>query len=112
MRAAGTLNEPLLLLRPEITNGTDGSITKSYQQVAMVWGLVEVSTGSQSTAAGRIASAYPLTLTLRRRTDVAEGWRVERDGQSLRVKAVLPHSEQAPFMQILCEQEEGDDGGA
>ena len=112
MRAAGTLNEPLLLLRPEITNGTDGTVTKSYQQVAMVWGLAEVSAGSEATTAGRIASSYPLTITLRRRTDVAEGWRIERDGQSLRVKAVLPHTQQTAFMQILCEQEEGEDGRA
>ncbi|SFT48478.1 phage head-tail adaptor, putative, SPP1 family [Pseudovibrio denitrificans] len=111
MRAAGTLNEPMLLLRPETTNGTDGSVTRSYQQVAMVWGQVEASTGSEATTAGRISSSYPLTITLRRRTDVAEGWRLEQDGQSLRVKAILPNSEQDAFMQILCEQEEGDDGG-
>ncbi|QUS57246.1 phage head closure protein [Pseudovibrio brasiliensis] len=111
MRAAGTLNEPLLLLRPETTHGTDGSVTRSYQQTVMVWGQVEGSASSEATTAGRIASSYPLTVTLRRRTDVAEGWRIERDGQSLRVKAILPNSEQDAFMQILCEQEEGDDGG-
>ncbi|EEA94112.1 hypothetical protein PJE062_96 [Pseudovibrio sp. JE062] len=43
---------------------------------------------------------------------MAEGWRIERDGQSLRVKAIRPNSEQDAFIQILCEQEEGDDGGA
>lgn len=58
MRAAGTLNEPMLLLRPETTNGTDGSVTRSYQQVAMVWGQVEASTGSEATTAGRISSSY------------------------------------------------------
>ncbi|GHB19532.1 hypothetical protein GCM10007094_04310 [Pseudovibrio japonicus] len=111
MRAAGTLSEPLLLLRPDIHHATDGSTTKSYAQVALVWGQVRPSTGTESMAAGRIASTYPLTITIRRRTDVAEGWRIERDGQSLRVRAVIPHAGQDPFMQILCEHEEGDDGG-
>ncbi len=112
MRAAGTLNTPLLLLRPEVTNSTDGSVIRSYQQVGMVWGLTEASGGSEATTAGRIASSYPLTITIRRRTDVAEGWRLEREGKSLRVKAVLPHSEPDAFMQILCELEEGNHGGA
>ncbi len=111
MRAAGTLSEPLLLLRPDIIHAADGSTTKSYEQVAMVWGQVRASTGSEAAVAGRFASTYPLTITLRRRTDVAEGWRIERDGQNLRVRAVIPHTGQDPFMQILCEQEEGDDGG-
>ncbi|KZL20978.1 Phage head-tail joining protein [Pseudovibrio axinellae] len=111
MKAAGTLNQPLLLLRPQTTNETDGSVIKSYQQVAMVWGQVQSSTGTEGAVAGRLASSYLLTLLMRRRTDIAEGWRVELDGQSLRVTAVVPAAPQTPLMQVLCELEEEGDGG-
>ncbi|WP_159436512.1 phage head closure protein [Pseudovibrio sp. Tun.PSC04-5.I4] len=106
------MNEPLLLLRSEQTQATDGTITRSYQQVAMVWGEVKSTAGSEALTAGRLSSSYPLTITIRRRTDVEEGWRVERDDQSLRVKAVEPAGVSAAFMRLSCELEEGRDGGA
>lgn len=111
MRAAGRLKDPLLLLRPLQSQTTDGTITRSYQHVAMVWGEVKSIAGSEAVTVGRLSSSYPLTITIRRRSDVEEGWRVERDGQSLRVKAAEPVGSSAAFMQLKCELEEGSDGG-
>ena len=110
MTAAGNLKEPLLLLKPQQSQAADGTITRSYQQVAMVWGQVGPTKGQEATFADRLSSTYPMTITLRRRTDIAEGWRVERDGQSLRVRTVPPSPPSDPFMQIGCEQEEGGHG--
>ncbi len=112
MRAAGDLNEPLVLQRSQHTNSTNGSRSQTYQHVALVWGRVQVSRGTEGTAAGRLASAYPLTITLRRRTDIAEGWRIDRAGQLLRVVSVTPGAPRDPFMKVSCQLEEGSNDGA
>ena len=111
MKAAGSLNEPLLLLQPQQSIATDGTVTRSYQQVAMVWASVKLEPGRETNTAGRMSALYPITILMRRRTDITEGWRIERDGSSLRVKAVEAASAAQPFMQVFCENEEGADGG-
>lgn len=113
MKAAGTLKEPLFLLRPQENQLNDGTRTKSYQQVAMVWGQVSAAAGSEAFARDALITTHQLTITLRRRSDIRAGWRIERDGQSLRVKAVEPAPAHSPLMQVLCElEEEGSNGGA
>jgi len=83
----GRLNSLLDLQQPVAAETASGAATLTYATVARAWGLVEMLSGSEATAARQLEATATHKITIQRIPDLTIGpdWQaVDRDGRIFR----------------------------
>ena len=71
----------------------------------MVWADIQGGSGSEGDAFEAVRTAQNYALTIRFRSDVAPGWRVEWAGRQRRITAVSDPDGAQAFLELSCEDE-------
>jgi SPP1 family predicted phage head-tail adaptor len=100
----GNLNQRALLLANTLAPDGGGGFSDDWEAFATVWVAVEVLGGSDDASADRLESRVRHRLTLRRRSDVAAGQRVQTGARLFRIHTVIDSGPQSPLMTLLCEE--------
>ena len=100
----GSLNQRALLLANTLAPDGGGGFSDSWDAFATVWVAVEPIGGTDAFGPDRLESRVRHKLTLRRRSDVAAGQRVQIGARLFRIHSVLDEGPQAASMTLLCEE--------
>ena len=100
----GTLNQRAQLLANTLTPDGGGGFTDDWESFASVWVAVEPISGTDDFAPDRLESRVRHRITLRRRSDVAAGQRVQVGSRLFRIHTLLDEGPPAPKMILLCEE--------
>lgn len=103
MVMAGQLRRMVALQSPATGADALGQPLTGFTSVAAVWADVRHQSGAEAIRAGAEVSTVKASIRLRRRTDVAAGWRVTLDGQAYEVRAVLQDAARREFTDLVCE---------
>jgi SPP1 family predicted phage head-tail adaptor len=100
----GSLSQRALLLANTLAPDGGGGFSDDWEAFASVWVAVEPISGTDAFGPDRLEARVRHRLTLRRRTDVAAGQRVEVSARMFRIHTVLDEGSQAALMTLLCEE--------
>lgn len=90
MVRAGELRHRVSLLSPQGTAGDAGGIAPGYSEVAEVWAKIESeSRSAESDETRGVVSQKVLTVTVRHRDDVDEGWALGIEGDVYEIESIL-----------------------
>jgi len=98
------LNQRAALLARTLTPDGAGGFDESWMAFAHVWiGLTPLS-ATDSVNADHLESRVRHKITLRWRSDLAAGQRIQVSQRVFRVHAVLDEGPRAPFITLQCEE--------
>ena len=100
----GTLNQRASLLANTLVPDGGGGFTESWEAFASVWVAVEPVGGSDAFGPDRLESRVRHRITLRRRSDVASGQRVQVGPRVFRIHTLLDEGPQSATVILLCEE--------
>lgn len=100
----GNLNQRASLLADTLTPDGGGGFADDWESFASAWVAVEAIGGSDAFGPDRLESRVRHRITLRRRTDLAAGQRVQVGARLFRVHTVLDDGPQSQTTILLCEE--------
>ena len=100
----GTLNQRAALLANTLAPDGGGGFTDDWEAFADVWVAVAPIIGSDAFGPDRLDSRVRHRITLRRRSDVAAGQRVQIGARLFRIHTVLDEGPASSTMILLCEE--------
>jgi SPP1 family predicted phage head-tail adaptor len=100
----GQLNQRAALLAQTLTPDGGGGFSQGWTSFANVWIAVAPINGTDAFGPDRLESRVRHKLTLRRRTDMAAGQRVQTGTRLFRIHTILDEGPQAMLMTLLCEE--------
>ncbi len=100
----GAFDQRACLLQKQRTADGGGGFVETWQTAATVWAALSAAGGSESYGPDATEAAVKYRLKLRRRTDVAAGWRIEIGDRLFAVYAVEDLGARAAFVTLLCEE--------
>ena len=103
-----TLTQRATLLACTLTPDGGGGFTQDWEAFASVWIALEPLGATDSVGADHLQSRVRHRLTLRRRSDLAAGQRVQVGSRLFRVHAVLDEGPRAAAVTLACEELPGD----
>ncbi len=103
-----TLTQRAALLASTLTPDGGGGFSQSWDAFASVWIALEPLSATDTVGADHLQSRVRHRITLRRRSDVAAGQRVQVGSRLFRIHAVLDDGPRAAALTLLCEELPGD----
>ncbi len=100
----GNLNQRAALLANTLTPDGGGGFTDDWEVFALVWVSDEPIGGSDAFGPDRLEARVRHRLTLRRRSDIGTGQRVQLGSRLFRIHTVLDEGPQATLVTLLCEE--------
>jgi SPP1 family predicted phage head-tail adaptor len=100
----GSLNQRALLLANTLVPDGGGGFTDNWEAFANVWIALEPLGGTDAFGPDRLEARVRHRLTLRRRSDVAAGQRVQAGTRLFRIHTVFDEGPRAALMTLLCEE--------
>ena len=103
-----TLTQRATLLARTLVPDGGGGFSESWDGFALVWIALEPRDATDTVTADRLESRVRHRITLRRRTDLAAGQRVQVGTRLFRVHAVIDEGPRAQAVTLACEELAGD----
>lgn len=100
----GRFRSELMLEMPVRTGDGMGGHVESWQEIAVVFALVEPRSARRRWAAGQVNSRVTHRVTLRSRADIATGHRFRRGSRALTILSAFDPDESARY--LVCDVEE------
>jgi SPP1 family predicted phage head-tail adaptor len=100
----GDFDRRVRLLQKQRTADDGGGFAESWQAAATVWAALSAASGGESYGPDAAEAAVKYRIRIRRRSDVAAGWRVETGDRLFAVYAVEDPGPRAFFVTLLCEE--------
>lgn len=101
----GALNRRLILQAPNDSPDGMGGVTRSYDEVATLWGSVTVLSGRADADAGSLGALLRFRIVIRFRNDVTTRHRLIDGAHIYRIVAVREVAERR-FLEIDAEERE------
>lgn len=102
----GDLSTRVVLSRPERAVDAGGGAALSFMAVATVWASLSSPGADETQARGASVTVLRHRLRIRRRDDVAPGWRASWEGREARVVAVRDLNAGGRWLTLDCEEEQ------
>lgn len=99
-----TLDRRVTLEAQTLTPDGGGGYSASWNQLATVWAAIEHITGADVFGPDAAEARVKYRVTIRRRTDVLTGMRVNDNGRVFTITAVLDDGPQAQFLTLMTEK--------
>lgn len=96
-------NTRITLQRPAAGEDAAGQPVTGFATVGLVWADDLGQSGREVLQADAKASQVRVSFRIRKRSDVAEGWRVLSGADVFEVKAVLPERRSRMWVDLVCE---------
>lgn len=98
------LQERLTIQQPvDIADGM-GGVTRSWQDVATVWGNLTPLTGRESVNADRLEAAVTHRVVLRYQSGITSAMRLSFAGRVFNIRSVMNWQEESLFLVLLVEE--------
>jgi SPP1 family predicted phage head-tail adaptor len=98
------LNRRVALEAQMLTPDGGGGYTANWDLIATVWAAIEPVSGADVFGPDASEARVRAHITIRRRSDVFAGMRVNDGGRLFAIKAVLDDSPQSQFFNLLTEK--------
>ena len=98
------LNQRVTLEAQTLTPDGAGGYGASWDTIALVWAAIEPVSGADVFGPDASESRVRTRITIRRRTDVLAGMRVNANGRVFQIKAVLDKGPRVQFLTLVTEQ--------
>ena len=98
------LNRRVALEAQALTPDGGGGYSGGWNAVATVWAAIEPLSGTDVFGADASEARVKYRITLRRRSDVLAGMRVNDGGRLFAIYAVLDDGPQSQFLTLLTEK--------
>jgi len=99
-----TLNRRVALETQTLSPDGGGGYSVSWDTFAMVWAVIEPASGADVFGPDAGEARVKYRVTIRRRSDVFAGMRVNDGGRLFAIKAVLDDGPQAQFLTLMTEK--------
>jgi SPP1 family predicted phage head-tail adaptor len=98
------LNRRVTLEAPTLNSDGGGGYSASWNTVATVWAAIEPVSGTDVFGPDATEARVKYRITIRRRSDVLAGMRVNDGGRLFAIHAVLDDGPQSKFFTLLTER--------
>ncbi|MHC5654280.1 head-tail adaptor protein [Stappia sp. ICDLI1TA098] len=105
MIAAGALDRPMRLERPDRIEVGDGEVAIHYEDLGPVHVLLEPARLAERELAGRLDGTATHAARLRHRPDIRGGWRLVDDTRVFRILAVDDGARRKGLLTCMLEEE-------
>src|SRR4051794_36715843 len=99
-----TLNRRVTLEAQTLTSDGGGGYSASWDTFAMVWAAIEPVSGTSVFGPDATEASVKYRVSIRRRTDVFAGMRVNDGGRLFEIKALLDDGPQSQFLVLATEK--------
>src|SRR3954469_16120284 len=99
-----SLNRRVTLEAQLLTPDAGGGYTASWNAVATIWAAIEPISGGDVFGPNASEARLKCRVTIRRRTDVLAGMRVNDGGHLFAIHAVLDDGPQSQFLTLMTEK--------
>ncbi len=99
-----TLNRRVALEAQTLTPDGGGGYTAGWTAVATIWAAIEPVSGGDVFGPDASEARVKYRVTIRRRTDVIAGMRVNDGGRLFGITAVLDDGPQSQFLALMTEK--------
>lgn len=100
----GALSVRLILERPVETSDGQGGVVRSFVSAATLWARIEPVAARADEAAGTLPVTVTHRIRLRRRDDLAGGWRLRKGDRLFAVRAFRDPDEAGRYTLCDCEE--------
>ena len=97
------LTQRASLLARVLTPDGGGGFSESWESFAIVWASLEPQGAADAVTADRLQAKARYRVTLRRRSDIGAGQRVQLGARLFHIHGVLDAGPRAAFVTLLCE---------
>lgn len=104
MSGASRIRHRLTLQQQSLTPDGAGGFTRTWQNVADLWGEIRPATGREKLEAMQLQAAVTHRVTLRYRAGVTAAMRLLYENRSLNIRVVLNRGERDRWLDILAEE--------
>lgn len=98
----GAMNRRAALLEKTQTDDGGGGYSESWETIDTVWAALSLKTAAITYGADKAAPKVIAGITIRRRTDIASGWRISMDDKTYDVNTVSDPGPQSATITLSC----------